>query len=410
MNNFPVTAIREDFSILHQIVHGHPLVYFDNAATTQKPKSVIAAITEHYQFNNSNVHRAVHALSDRATVAFEQSRKTIASFINARDTAEVIFTRGTTEAINLVAHSYAMSRLKAGDEILISTMEHHANIVPWQVVSQRTGCLLRVVPLNEKGEIDRQEFSAMLSAHTKIVAFPHVSNVLGTINPVAELINEIRKKTPAVVLIDGAQAIAHQAVDVQALDCDFYVFSGHKMYAPSGIGILYGKTHLLEHMIPYQTGGEMIRLVTFAHTEYNDLPFKFEAGTPNMEGAIGMQAAIHYLNPIGFDAIQNYEQELLMHATTEINKIEGVCIFGNSAHKSGIITFDCAGAPAHDVSTLLDLAGIAVRVGHHCAMPLLATFGLSATVRASFAFYNTHAEIEHFIVTLKKVLSVLRGE
>lgn len=403
---------RKDFPGLHQEVNDHPLVYLDNAATTQKPLAVIEAVNHHYRHDNANVHRGVHVLSSRATHAFEHTRSLIASLINAPELHEVIFTRGTTEGINLVAHSYGLAFLKKGDEILITAMEHHANIVPWQIVCQQTGAVLRVVPLVEdadRGELDRQAFSDLLSKKTKIVALPHISNVLGTVNPVQELIAEVRNKTDAVVLIDGAQAIAHMPVDVQALDCDFYVFSGHKMYAPSGVGILYGKTALLEKMPPFQAGGEMIRSVSFEHTEYNDLPFKFEPGTPNIEGVIGLGAAVQYLQQVGLPAIAAYEHELLHYATEKIKTIPDIRLLGSSDNKAAIITFVIKGVPASDLNTLLDMSGVAIRVGHHCAMPLHELLGLSASARASFAFYNTPEEVDIFISALKKALKVLHG-
>lgn len=407
---FPVNKIRKDFPALQQEVNNKPLIYFDNAATTQKPWAVINAISHHYQFSNANVHRAVHTLSNRATQAFEAAREAVTSYIHAASTEEIIFTKGTTEGINLIAHSYGRTFLQEGDEILITTMEHHADIVPWQVVRDQTGCKLRVAPITASGEIDLATFFTLLSANTKIVAFPHISNVLGTINPVAELIQLVRQYAPeAVVVVDGAQAVAHEVVNVQKLDCDFYVFSGHKLYAPSGIGILYGKKSLLEKMPPFQTGGEMIRQVTFEKTVYNDLPYKFEAGTPNMEGAIGLHAAIDYIKSIGLENIREYEHKLLAYATAAIADVSGLQLIGTAAQKSAILTFVCEDAPAHDLSTLLDLAGIAVRVGHHCAMPLLASLNLTATVRASFAFYNTAEEVDIFIAALKKSLRILRG-
>lgn len=409
-NCFPVEKIRQDFPALHQQINGHPLVYFDNAATTQKPQAVIQAIDHHYISCNANVHRAIHTLSDRATQAFEQTRTTVRRFINAAYEHEVIFTKGTTEGINLVAHSYGWPFLHADDEILITTMEHHANIVPWQVVCERKGCKLKVAPLTPNGEIDRAAFSQLLSERTKLVALPHISNVLGTVNPIAELIAEIRQMSSAVVLIDGAQAVAHLPVDVQALDCDFYLFSGHKLYSPCGIGILYGKSALLEQMIPYQTGGEMIRTVTFAATNYNDLPFKFEAGTPNIEGVVGLNAGIEYILALGLDHIGQYEQQLRDYITIQLQQHTDIRIIGTAAHKSPIITFVAEGAPPHDISTLLDLSGIAIRVGHHCTMPLHQALGIPATARASLAMYNTFAEIDLFVRGLQKALKVLRGK
>ncbi len=405
-------ASRADFPGLHQEVNGQPLIYFDNAATTQKPLSVIEAVDHHYRFDNANVHRGVHVLSSRATHAFEKTRSLLAEFINAEYLHEVIFTRGTTEAINLIAYCYGLPFLKNGDEILITTMEHHANIVPWQMVCEQTGATLKVVPLvadADSGELDRDAFSALLSKNTKIVSFPHISNVLGTINPVAELIAEVREKTSAIVVIDGAQAIAHLPIDVQALDCDFYVFSSHKMYGPSGIGILYGKTALLERMPPFQFGGEMIKSVSFEHTEYNDLPFKFEAGTPNIEGVIGLGAAVEYLKKADVKKLAAQEKELLNYATEQMQNIPNIRILGTSKHKAAMITFVIKGIPAQDISTLLDMSGIAIRVGHHCAMPLHESLGLSSSVRASFAFYNTKEEIDRFIIALNKALKVLHA-
>lgn len=405
-------ASRADFPGLHQDVNGQPLIYFDNAATTQKPLSVIEAVDHHYRLDNANVHRGVHVLSSRATHAFEKTRSLIAEFINAKYLHEVIFTRGTTEAINLVAYCYGLPFLKKGDEILITTMEHHANIVPWQMVCEKTGAILKVVPLvadADSGELDRDAFSALLSKHTKIVSFSHISNVLGTINPVAELISEVREKTSAIVVIDGAQAIAHLPVDVQALDCDFYAFSGHKMYGPSGVGILYGKTALLERMPPFQFGGEMIKTVSFEHTEYNGLPFKFEAGTPNIEGVIGLGAAVEYLKKADVKKLAAQEKELLSYATDRIKNISDIRLSGTSKNKAAMITFVIKGIPAQDISTLLDMSGIAIRVGHHCAMPLHESLGLNSSARASFAFYNTKEEIDQFIIALNKALKVLHA-
>ena len=398
---FDVTSIRNDFPILQEQVHGHPLAYLDNAATTQKPTAVIQALTDYYQTMNANVHRGAHHLSEKATLAYEQARTLCQQFIHAAVPEEIIFCRGTTEAINLVASSYGQS-LRAGDEVLISALEHHSNIVPWQLLCQRSGAILKVAPINERGEIVLDEFKALLSERTKIVAINHISNALGTINPVKEMIAWAHA-VGAVVLVDGAQAVAHTLVDVQDLDCDFYAASGHKMYGPTGIGFLYGKRALLDAMPPYQGGGEMIRQVSFEKTTYAPLPYKFEAGTPNIADAIGLGAAITYLNAMDRPAAFAYEHELLKYATEQAEAFPGLRIIGTAAEKISILSFVLDIAHAHDIGTILDQQGIAVRTGHHCAMPVMRWFDVPATVRASFSFYNTKAEIDRLFVALQAV-------
>lgn len=402
---FEVEKIRQDFPILHQLVKGNPLVYFDNAATSQKPKVVIEAIQNYYEQDNSNVHRGVHALSERATKKYEEARKKIQKFIHAKSEREIIFTRGTTESINLVAQSYGRTFLKPKDEILISTLEHHSNIVPWQLLCQQTGAVLKVMPINDDGEILQDAYQQLLNEKTKIVAISHISNSLGTINPIKDMIKLAHEKN-AVVLIDGAQAAPHTQIDVQDLDCDFYVFSGHKMYAPTGIGVLYGKEKLLNAMPPYHGGGEMITRVTFEKSEYKELPNKFEAGTPNIAGAIALGVAADYLQNIGFDVIQQQEQQLLQYATNAVKAIPELKIIGNAKHKAGILSFLIDGIHAHDVGTILNEHGIAVRSGHHCNMPLMNRLGVQATTRASFAFFNTKEEIDRFIQALNHVREI----
>lgn len=400
-----INAIRTDFPILHQKVNGHDLIYFDNAATTQKPKTVIDAITHYYEHDNSNVHRGVHALSVRATDLYEVARSKIKHFINARSARECIFVRGTTEAINLVAHSYVTPRVLPGDEILITHMEHHSNIVPWQMVCKKTGAKLQVAPITQDGEIILEEFAKKLSDKTKFVAINYVSNALGTINPVKKMI-EMAHAHGARVLLDGAQATAHLPVDVQDLNCDFYAFSGHKMYGPTGIGILWGKESLLDSMTPYQGGGEMINYVTFDSTEYAPLPQKFEAGTPNISGAIGLGAAMDYLWSLDLDAIAAYEAELLAYATAGILSMDGFRIIGNARNKVPVISFVHEHIHAHDIGTIMDSKGIALRSGHHCAMPLMDFYGVAATSRISLSFYNTKEEIDKCIEALNRVKEV----
>lgn len=401
-----VEAIRAEFPALQQRVHDHPLVYLDNAATTQKPSCVIEAMNHFYRHNNANVHRGVHALSERATADFENARETVRQFINANSTREIVFTTGATEAINLVAHSFGALHIKAGDNIIITEMEHHANIVPWQMLCEAKGANLRVVPVLDNGELDLQAYQQLIDAKTKLVAFVHISNVLGTVNPAKKLI-EIAHAAGVPVLIDGAQAVAHQVVDVQDLQCDFYVFSSHKMLGPTGIGVLYAKEHWLKAMPPYQTGGEMISQVSFTRkTTFNELPYKFEAGTPNIAGAVGLAAAIRYVQSIGLDKIQRYEQELLHYATKRIQEIPGIRIVGTAAHKASLISMILDDVHAHDVGTILDHYGIAVRSGHHCAMPLIERFKVPALVRASFTFYNLYNEVDVLIDGLNEVKKV----
>ncbi|HEX2530860.1 MAG TPA: cysteine desulfurase [Burkholderiaceae bacterium] len=393
---------RKDFPILHQEVHGKPLVYFDNAATTQKPQCVIDTEVDYYRRNNANVHRGVHTLSQRATEDYEEARAKIQRYLNAARSEEIIFVRGATEGINLVAQCYARPRLKAGDEIIISTMEHHSNIVPWQMVCEQTGATLKVVPINDAGEFEFDAFTQLLNERTKLVAVTHLSNALGTIPPVRRIV-ELARAAGVPVLLDGAQAAPHLAVDMRALDCDFYVFSGHKLFGPTGIGVLYGKTALLDAMPPYQGGGDMIRTVTFEKTEYNDLPYKFEAGTPNIAGAISLGVALDYVSSIGIDAIAAHERDLLEYATQLVSDIPGLRIIGTAKHKASILSFTLDGVHPHDIGTILDHDGIAIRAGHHCAMPVMRRFGIAGTARASFALYNTHEEVRALAAGLRKV-------
>lgn len=402
---FEVERIRADFPILARQVHGRPLVYLDNAATSQKPKLVIDAFRRYYKTENSNIHRGVHYLSELATRDYERARSIVQRFINAADHREVIFVRGTTEGINLVSQTFARQAVKAGDEILISGLEHHSNIVPWQILCEQTGAVLRVVPINDDGEILVDEYERLLSERTRLVAVGHVSNALGTINPIKQLI-EMAHSRNIPVLVDGAQAVPHMAVDVQALDCDFYVFSGHKMCGPTGIGILYGKREHLEGMPPYQGGGEMIKSVTFEKTVYNDLPHKFEAGTPHISGAIGLGAAVEYLQQAGMDSIAAYEHQLLEYGTRALSRIDGLRIIGTAREKASVLSFILDGVHAHDVGTILDQEGIAVRTGHHCAQPVMIRFGIPATARASLAFYNTQKEIDVLVAAIHKVKEV----
>ncbi|MES2355895.1 MAG: cysteine desulfurase [Pseudomonadota bacterium] len=394
--------LREDFPILTQIIHGKPLVYLDNAATTQKPRRVIDCESRYYATLNANIHRGIHDLSQRATDAFEAARRKIQRFINAADSKEIIFVRGTTEAINLVAQSYGRSRFKAGDEILITEMEHHSNIVPWQLLCEQTGAILRVVPIDDMGQLLMDEFEKLLSSRTKLVAVTHLSNSLGTINPIRRIV-KLAHAVGAPVLVDGAQAAAHLTIDVQALDCDFYAFSGHKLYGPTGIGVLYGKAALLEAMPPYQGGGDMINHVTFERSSYNTLPYKFEAGTPNIAGTIGLGEAIDYVSSVGIDAIAVHEHDLLSYATQCANETHGLRIIGTAKNKAGILAFTLEGIHPHDIGTILDHEGIAIRTGHHCTMPLMARFKVSATARASFALYNTREEIDALFAGIRRV-------
>jgi cysteine desulfurase / selenocysteine lyase len=397
-----VRVWRRDFPILDTRPNGKPLVYLDNAATTQKPYSVIETESDYYRNTNSNVHRGVHWLAERATEAYERSRATVAQFINAADPSEIVFVRGTTEAINLVANSFARPRLQPGDEIVVSAIEHHSNIVPWQLACEHTGAALKVVPVDDTGTLDMRAFEALLGPRTQLVALAHVSNALGTVNPVKKLI-DIAHRHGIPVLLDGAQAVAHMPVDVRSLDCDFYAFSGHKLYGPTGIGVLYGKAKWLDSMPPWQGGGDMIRTVSFEKTTYNELPWKFEAGTPNIAGAIALAAAIDYVGSLGFAAIEAGEHALLEHATGELQNVDGVRLIGTAAEKSGILSFVVDGIHAHDVGSILSDAGVAVRAGHHCAMPAMARFNVPATVRASLALYNTHEEIDALVKGLARV-------
>ncbi|CAB3749392.1 Cysteine desulfurase [Paraburkholderia humisilvae] len=403
-----VRVWRRDFPILDTRPNGKPLVYLDNAATTQKPFQVIEAQANYYRSTNSNVHRGVHWLAERATDAYERARATVAKFINAAQPSEIVFVRGTTEAINLVAHSFARPRLQAGDEIVLTTIEHHSNIVPWQLACEQTGARLKVVPVDDSGTLDIEAYGRLLGPRTKLVALGHVSNALGTVNPVGTLIEQAHARGIP-VLLDGAQAVAHMPVDVRALDCDFYAFSGHKLYGPTGIGVLYGKAAWLDAMPPWQGGGDMIRTVSFDKTTYNDLPWKFEAGTPNIAGAIALAVAIDYVGTIGFSAIEACEHALLDYATAELQRVDGVRLIGNAVHKSGILSFVVDGIHAHDVGSILSDAGIAVRAGHHCAMPAMTRFKVPATVRASLALYNTHEEIDALVNGLTRVKELFRS-
>jgi cysteine desulfurase/selenocysteine lyase len=405
MTNFPVEKIRADFPILAELIRNKPLVYLDNAASCQKPQAVIDSIVHLYSHDYANVHRGVHTLSVRSTDKFEGARTKVKDFINAASEKEIIFVRGATEAINLVAQTYGKTNIKAGDEILITAMEHHSNIVPWQMLCEQTGAILKVAPINLQGELIYDEFEKLISDKTKLVSVVHMSNALGTINPVKEIITAAHTKNIP-VLLDGAQAIPHMAVDVQGLDCDFYVFSGHKLYGPSGIGVLYGKQALLEAMPPYQGGGDMIRKVTFEETEYNVLPYKFEAGTPNIADVVGLGAAIDYLNTVGMDNIAAYEAELLAYATEQAKQIKGLRIIGEAEHKGAILAFVLDKIHPHDIGTMLDSLGIAIRAGHHCAMPVMDFFEVPATARASFAIYNTKEEIDVLMKGIQSLIEV----
>ena len=402
---FDVDRIRQDFPILKQRVHGKPLVYLDNAATSQKPQVVIDALSRYYSEVNSNVHRGVHALSEQATQEFEAARGKVKEFLNASEDCEIIFVRGTTEAINLVANSYGRTHIGEGDEIVISTMEHHSNIVPWQILCQERGAHLRVIPINDDGELLMDEYEKLLGPRTKLVAVVHVSNSLGTHNPIEQIV-ELAHSQGVPVLVDGAQAVPHMAVDVQNIGCDFYAFSGHKLYGPTGTGVLYGRRELLEEMPPYQGGGDMIRSVTFEKTIYNTLPFKFEAGTPNIAGAIGMGVAIDYVKGIGLDQICAYEHELLRYGTQRLSTISSLRPIGTAREKAGILSFVLEGIHAHDVGTILDAEGIAIRTGHHCTQPVMRRFELPATARASLAFYNTKADIDALVRGIDQVIEV----
>ena len=401
-----IEAIRRDFPVLSRKVHGKPLCYLDNAASSQRPQSVIDAVSHYYETNHANVHRGVHTLSQEATDLFEGARETLRRFINARSTREVIFVRGTTEAINLVAQSHARPRLRPGDEILISWLEHHANIVPWQMVCEQTGARLKVIPITRAGEVDFDAFLSLLSERTRLLALTHVSNALGTIVPVRRYIDEARRRGIP-VLLDGAQAAPHLSVDVQALGCDFYCFSGHKMCGPTGIGVLYGREALLAEMPPWQGGGDMILAVSFERTIYNELPYKFEAGTPHIAGAIGLGAAVDYLGGLGLERIAATEHELLDYANARLLEIPGLTIIGTAAEKAAVVSFTVDHVHPHDLGTILDHEGVAIRTGHHCAMPVMEFFGVPATARASFAFYNTRAEVDRLVAALRVAQEML---
>ena len=405
VKTFDVDLARKEFPILQQEINGNPLTYLDNAATTQKPEAVINAVCDYYRHLNSNIHRGVHTLSQRATEAYESSRATLMNFLGARSPGEIIFVRGATEGINLVAQSFLRPRLQPGDEIILSTLEHHSNIVPWQILREQEGAVLKIAPVDERGVVDLQRYLDLFSEKTRFVGLSHVSNALGTINPVQEMIS-IARERGVPVLLDGAQAAAHQRVNVEELGCDFYVVSGHKMYGPTGIGALYGQQDRLEAMPPYHGGGEMILSVSFDETVYNQLPYKFEAGTPNIAGAIGMGVAIDYMESVGVDAIEAHEKALLDYSTAQLSAIEGVEISGTAPQKAAILSFNIAGAHPHDAGTILDQEGIAVRAGHHCAQPALESLGVQATVRASFALYNTLEEVDRLVDGIGKVQEV----
>ena len=401
-----VERIREDFPALHQRVHGKPLVYLDTAATSQKPRAVIDALVAYYTADNANVHRGVHRLSERATEAYEGARGRIQRHLNAASPREIVFVRQATEGINLVMSSFGRRVVQAGDEIVVSAIEHHANIVPWQMLCEEKGARLRVVPVDDHGDLVMDEYARLLGPRTRLVAITQVSNALGTVTPITEIIG-LAHAQGIPVLVDGAQAVPHLSVDVQALDCDFYVFSGHKAYGPTGIGVLYGKEKWLEQMPPYQGGGDMIKLVTFERTVYNELPYKFEAGTPHIAGAIGLAAALDYIAALGLGRIDAYERELLRHGTARLSAIPGVRLIGTARHKAAVLSFVLDGVHAHDLGTILDQHGVAVRAGHHCAMPVMQRFGVPATARASLAFYNTHAELETLAVGIEHAREML---
>ena len=405
VTTWDVEAVRADFPILAQTVHGKPLAYLDNAATTQKPNAVIDAIAHFYRHDNANIHSGVHALAERATIAYEAAREAARRFLNARSANEIVFVRGTTEAINLVAASFG-ARFQPGDEVIVTAMEHHANIVPWQLVQARTGIVLKVIPMDESGALQTEQLAALITPRTRLVAVTHVSNALGTINPVAELI-AIAHQHGVPVLVDGAQAVPHMPVDVQALDADFYCFSGHKLFGPTGIGVLYCKAELLESMPPYQGGGDMIRTVSFEKSTFAPPPQRFEAGTPHIAGAIGLKAAIEYLERLDRLAAQRYEQELLAYATERLQTVPGLKIVGTAPEKAAVVSFTIDGIHPHDLGTIVDRYGVAIRVGHHCAMPVMTFFGVPATARASFAFYNTFAEIDQLTDALHRARDLL---
>ena len=398
-----VEQIRKEFPVLHQEVNGKPLIYFDNAATAQKPKAVLDALSHYYEYNNANIHRGIHTLAERATSSYEDTRKSVGKFVNANETEEIIFTKGTTEGINLVAQAYGRKFLKDGDEIIISQLEHHSNIVPWQILADQTGAIVKVIPINEKGELLLDEYRKLLSEKTKIVAVNYISNSLGTINPVKEIIS-LAHDAGAVTLIDAAQAAPHHPLDVQDIDCDFLAFSAHKMYGPTGVGALYGKRRLLESMDPYQGGGEMIKEVTFEKTTYNDIPYKFEAGTPNIADVVALKAAIDFIHSIGYTFIHDHEELLLNHANKVLLDIPGVIPYGQASEKASVFSFNIDGVHPFDIGMWLDAKGIAVRTGHHCTQPLMDWFKIEGTVRASLAIYNTIEELDIFAEALKDIV------
>jgi cysteine desulfurase/selenocysteine lyase len=405
-NILDIEQIRKDFPVLDQQINGRPLVYLDNAATNQKPLPVIDALTHYYEGYNANIHRGIHHLAEQATAAFEASRRAIQSFLNAKHWEEIILTYGTTDSINLVAQSYGRKFLKEGDEIIISTMEHHSNIVPWQMLCEERGCVLRVIPVDDNGELILEEYEKLLSEQTKLVSVVHVSNSLGTINPVKTIIDKAHA-VGAVVLIDGAQASSHLDLDVQALDADFYAFSAHKLYGPTGMGVLYGKKALLDSMPPYRGGGEMIKEVTFAKTTYNELPYKFEAGTPNIADVIAVKTALEYMDGLGKENIAAHEQDLLQYATEQLNELDGLRIIGQAKHKIGVISWVMDGIHHQDTGVILDQQGIAVRTGHHCCQPLMQRFGIAGTTRASFAVYNTRKEVDRLVTGIRRVQKMM---
>ena len=402
---FDVERIRAEFPVLAQEVNGKPLVYLDNGATSQKPRRVIDAVRDYYESDNANVHRGLHALSERATSAYEGARDTVRAFLNAADRREIVFVRGATEGLNLIAQSWARPRLRPGDEIVITTMEHHSNIVPWQLVCRQTGARLRVAPIHDSGELDMEAFADLVGPRTSVVAVAHVSNALGTVNPVREIIDAAHR-AGAVAVLDGAQAAPHAAIDVRALGCDFYVFSSHKCYGPTGMGVLYGRAELLEEAEPYQGGGDMIRTVSFEESTWNELPYKFEAGTPHVAGAIGLGAAIEFVVDLGMDAIAAHERDVLEYATDALGRLEGIRIIGTAREKAGILSFVVEGVHPHDVGTIVDRHGVAIRAGHHCAMPLMKRYRVPATSRASLALYNTTADIDALVASLHGVKEI----
>jgi len=404
---FDITKIREEFPILTKTVNGKPLIYFDNGATAQKPKQVIDAITNYYTNQNSNIHRGVHTLSREITIAYEEARKTIQKHLNAEHAHEIIFTKGTTESINLVAHCFGKINIEADDEIIITQMEHHSNIVPWQLLCEEKKAILKFIPINNDGELLLEELPKLITSKTKLIAFTHISNTLGTINPVKEIIHTIRSLSNAAILVDGAQAVPHLQPNVQDLDCDFYVFSGHKLFGPTGVGILYGKEEWLTKFPPYQSGGGTIKTVTLQKTEFADLPLKLEAGTPHIEGGIGLAEAIKYVTEIGFENIQKQEDDLLKYITKKLLEIDGLKIYGTSKHKTAVISFNVGSIHPFDIGTLLDKYGIAIRSGHHCTQPIWEFYNVPGTIRASLSFYNTIEEIDSFVEALKKSIRLL---